>query len=162
MVLCKYKDFFCGVFFASATWTLFIILYFDSISFKEKQKDSGSRLRLVARYERPKLEHRPQDQNSSFVVNSSDPGFIHNERDFEFRQEGYKKYAFNALISERIGDFRDIPDTRHALWVLFPLFIHLFVFHLWKYLSMNNLAKLKSHAGARHRRGFWHCQQQQL
>ncbi|CAG0878993.1 unnamed protein product [Darwinula stevensoni] len=111
----KYKDFFCGVFFASATWTLLIILYFDSVSFKEKQKNSGSRLRLVARYERPKLELGPQNQNSPFIVNTSDPGFIHNERDFEFRQEGYKKYAFNALISERIGEFRDIPDTRHVL-----------------------------------------------
>ena len=25
----------------------------------------------------------------------------------------YREYAYNALVSRRIGDFRDIPDTRH-------------------------------------------------
>ena len=28
---------------------------------------------------------------------------------------GYKLYAFNQLISDRIGYHRDIPDTRHRL-----------------------------------------------
>ncbi len=30
---------------------------------------------------------------------------------------GYRLYAFNQLISDRIGNHRDIPDTRHRLYV---------------------------------------------
>ncbi|KAK2723231.1 polypeptide N-acetylgalactosaminyltransferase 11-like [Artemia franciscana] len=42
-------------------------------------------------------------------------GLINSEADRKYREEGFKKYAFNTLISKRIGDFRPIPDTRHKL-----------------------------------------------
>uniref|UniRef100_T1JRC9 Polypeptide N-acetylgalactosaminyltransferase n=1 Tax=Tetranychus urticae TaxID=32264 RepID=T1JRC9_TETUR len=40
---------------------------------------------------------------------------LNSEADRELKKEGLKKYAFNSLISDKIGEFRDIPDTRHQL-----------------------------------------------
>ncbi|XP_053213335.1 polypeptide N-acetylgalactosaminyltransferase 35A-like [Panonychus citri] len=42
-------------------------------------------------------------------------GIVRNENDLRLKKEGLKKYAFNALISDKIGDHRNIPDTRHSL-----------------------------------------------
>lgn len=42
-------------------------------------------------------------------------GMIYNEADREKRKEGFKKYSFNVLISDRIGPHRNIPDTRFPL-----------------------------------------------
>lgn len=40
-------------------------------------------------------------------------GLIRTLEDKKIRDEGYKKHAFNSLISERLGYHRQIPDTRH-------------------------------------------------
>lgn len=40
-------------------------------------------------------------------------GLIKTLEDKKLREEGYRKHAFNALVSERIGYHREIPDTRH-------------------------------------------------
>ncbi|CAL8087086.1 unnamed protein product [Orchesella dallaii] len=40
-------------------------------------------------------------------------GLIRTIQDKKVREQGYKKHAFNALISERLGFQREIPDTRH-------------------------------------------------
>jgi len=42
-------------------------------------------------------------------------GLIKNKYDLEKRDEGYTKYSFNLLVSDRIGFHRKIPDTRHQL-----------------------------------------------
>lgn len=42
-------------------------------------------------------------------------GFVKNSEDLQIRNEGYTKYAFNALASRNIGIYREIPDTRHKL-----------------------------------------------
>ena len=40
-------------------------------------------------------------------------GMVKDKNDETIRDEGYSKYAFNDLISRRIGNLRTIPDTRH-------------------------------------------------
>nr|XP_012148376.1 PREDICTED: polypeptide N-acetylgalactosaminyltransferase 35A [Megachile rotundata] len=42
-------------------------------------------------------------------------GMIKNLDDQRKREEGYKNYAFNVLISDNIGLDRKLPDTRHKL-----------------------------------------------
>jgi len=41
-------------------------------------------------------------------------GLIRNEEDVERREMGYSQHAFNELVSERIGFFREVPDTRDS------------------------------------------------
>ncbi|XP_037957316.1 polypeptide N-acetylgalactosaminyltransferase 35A [Teleopsis dalmanni] len=42
-------------------------------------------------------------------------GVIRNKHDKYIRDIGYKHYAFNAFISNQIGTYRDVPDTRHKV-----------------------------------------------
>ncbi|KYN22322.1 PREDICTED: polypeptide N-acetylgalactosaminyltransferase 35A-like [Trachymyrmex cornetzi] len=42
-------------------------------------------------------------------------GMVKNLEDQRKRDEGYKDYAFNILISDNLGVRRNIPDTRHKL-----------------------------------------------
>ena len=50
----------------------------------------------------------------NYIYNVDDSvGYVDTEEDIAKRQEGYDKYAFNLLVSERIGYSRVIPDTRN-------------------------------------------------
>ncbi|RWS29312.1 polypeptide N-acetylgalactosaminyltransferase 11-like protein, partial [Leptotrombidium deliense] len=40
---------------------------------------------------------------------------IHNVDELKIKKEGFKRHAFNVLVSERIGFKRNIVDTRHPL-----------------------------------------------
>lgn len=42
-------------------------------------------------------------------------GMVRNLEDQQKRDEGYKNYSFNILVSDNIGLYRDIPDTRNEL-----------------------------------------------
>lgn len=42
-------------------------------------------------------------------------GVVRNKQDKYVRDIGYKHHAFNALVSNNIGLFRDVPDTRHKV-----------------------------------------------
>ncbi|XP_022125136.2 polypeptide N-acetylgalactosaminyltransferase 35A isoform X1 [Pieris rapae] len=42
-------------------------------------------------------------------------GLIRNAEDVRIREKGYNLHAFNTLISQRIGNHRQLPDTRHKL-----------------------------------------------
>lgn len=51
-------------------------------------------------------------------VQITDPpefGIIKNFEDQFVRDDGYNQHAFNCLVSNQIGVFREIPDTRHRL-----------------------------------------------
>ncbi len=45
----------------------------------------------------------------------NDLGAAHNAQDLEVREEGYRRFAFNSLVSRRLGLRREqgLPDTRH-------------------------------------------------
>lgn len=70
------------------------------------------------------------DWNSKTLTNSSSSisqldheqstlnlGKINNEADHHVKFEGDKRFAFNLLVSNRIGFYRPIPDTRHKFCV---------------------------------------------
>lgn len=42
-------------------------------------------------------------------------GIIKSVEDQLTRDQGYKLHAFNILVSNHIGSFREIPDTRHKV-----------------------------------------------
>lgn len=42
-------------------------------------------------------------------------GMIRNPVDQQKRDDGYKRYAFNVLVSDNLSLHREIPDTRHRL-----------------------------------------------
>ncbi|XP_049884954.1 polypeptide N-acetylgalactosaminyltransferase 35A [Pectinophora gossypiella] len=42
-------------------------------------------------------------------------GLIRNAEDVRIRDKGYSMHAFNTLISQRIGNYRGLPDTRNKL-----------------------------------------------
>lgn len=42
-------------------------------------------------------------------------GMVRNEEDRLLRDSGYKRHAFNILVSNHIGLERPLPDTRHKL-----------------------------------------------
>ncbi|XP_037035328.1 polypeptide N-acetylgalactosaminyltransferase 35A [Bradysia coprophila] len=48
-------------------------------------------------------------------VGDDEFGMVRNEEEKFLRDIGYKRHAFNTLVSSKIGLFRDIPDTRHKL-----------------------------------------------
>ncbi|KAH8378087.1 hypothetical protein KR093_009122, partial [Drosophila rubida] len=47
-------------------------------------------------------------------------GVVRNKQDKYIRDIGYKHHAFNALVSNNIGLYRDIPDTRHKVCQMEP------------------------------------------
>lgn len=42
-------------------------------------------------------------------------GMVRNIQEQRKREEGYKNFAFNTLVSDKLGLHRNIPDTRHKL-----------------------------------------------
>ena len=63
---------------------------------------------------KPKLITRPpkvDDQSGKVLWN--DLGAARSAADVAVRDEGYKTFAFNTLVSNRIGTKRHLPDTRH-------------------------------------------------
>ncbi|KAL4705705.1 hypothetical protein ACJJTC_018778 [Scirpophaga incertulas] len=42
-------------------------------------------------------------------------GLIRNAEDVRAREKGYNLYAFNTLVSQRIGNHRGLPDTRNKM-----------------------------------------------
>lgn len=51
------------------------------------------------------------------VTIKQDPqfGLVRDVKDQFTRDNGYKTHAFNVLVSQQIGNFREIPDTRHKM-----------------------------------------------
>ena len=50
------------------------------------------------------------DPNAQLMI-----GRIKDKIDEDIRDDGYREYAFNDLISRRLGHHRAIPDTRHEM-----------------------------------------------
>lgn len=49
-------------------------------------------------------------------IDLDDLGIIKTDDDMVIRDKGYKDHGFNALVSLRLGNYRDtLPDTRHKL-----------------------------------------------
>ncbi|XP_055637765.1 polypeptide N-acetylgalactosaminyltransferase 35A [Toxorhynchites rutilus septentrionalis] len=63
-----------------------------------------------------KISHKLMDELKPIVPNGTDEfGMVRNSEEQFIRDVGYRKHAFNVLVSNKIGSFRYIPDTRHKL-----------------------------------------------
>ena len=69
---------------------------------------------------KPKLKQPiKSNANSNKIDNddlwASELGAAKNEQELRIREEGYNTYAFNTLVSLRLGLSRKLPDTRHKV-----------------------------------------------
>ena len=62
---------------------------------------------------KPKLNRGQPELDKNGDVFWDDLGAAKSNKDIEIREEGYRLFAFNSLVSSRIGFKRDVPDTRH-------------------------------------------------
>nr|XP_049705578.1 polypeptide N-acetylgalactosaminyltransferase 35A isoform X2 [Helicoverpa armigera] len=131
------NSFLWGILFASATWSISLYLYWllnmsalegknlllDNA--KAEEKYSGN----IWKYQKSKSEY----QNKMLLKEkyarhlglkmTAQPdngldnqfGLIRNAEDVRIRDDGYTLYAFNTLVSQRIGNHRGLPDTRNKL-----------------------------------------------
>lgn len=51
------------------------------------------------------------------ILISDEFGMVQNAEEQYLRDIGYKRHAFNVLVSSKIGLIRDVPDTRNKLYV---------------------------------------------
>ena len=80
-------------------------------------KNSQSVLRQLKSKVRVINAHGPYKEPSNRIDELQDPdsnlGLIKTIQEKKEREEGFKKHAFNTLISSRLSYHRNIPDTRH-------------------------------------------------
>ncbi|XP_040155703.1 polypeptide N-acetylgalactosaminyltransferase 35A [Anopheles arabiensis] len=80
--------------------------------FKEKYA------RFMNEKEKRRISHRLIDELQPMLIqpNGTDEfGMVQNSEEQFIRDIGYRKHAFNVLVSNKLGPFRPIPDTRHKL-----------------------------------------------
>ncbi len=80
--------------------------YKNSLSLRERLKPK------LAKPFSPHPSALDQGQKKGSVL-WDDVGAAHNAHDVKIRDEGYKLFAFNTLVSSRLSLDREIPDTRH-------------------------------------------------
>lgn len=90
-------------------------------SFSNKEKPANDWLSDKLKYYSEKkkvflkkeLESKLPTSEVSKISDLDQYALIKSPEDVKIREEGYSQHAFNCLISQRIGNHRDIPDTRH-------------------------------------------------
>ncbi|XP_008543065.1 polypeptide N-acetylgalactosaminyltransferase 35A [Microplitis demolitor] len=141
MISTRYASFISGIIIASITWAFSLYLY----SKLTQNSNVVNPTMLVSEYTIPleesvfkqKIIHSIGDgrvgikRNSDKLIQQLQPvpiksaigleygldelGLVRNIEDQKKRDDGYKKYAFNGLVSDNIGINRLIPDTRNKL-----------------------------------------------
>lgn len=76
-----------------------------------------SKVRMVRENDYFESENdREKERNNGGWKDIKQPiGLVKSREDLEKRDEGYAKFSFNLLVSDRIGYHRSIPDTRNKL-----------------------------------------------
>ncbi|CAH1789835.1 unnamed protein product [Owenia fusiformis] len=119
-----YRYFCYGSMFASISWLIMIMAYFHydfhDWSPSKYIPDEG----FSRRGGHPKFQPRnreiihydiDEDAPKTEEDKKAEIGIIRDPKDQRIRSEGYHQYAFNQLISDRIGFHRDVPDTRNPI-----------------------------------------------
>ncbi|XP_050423898.1 polypeptide N-acetylgalactosaminyltransferase 35A-like isoform X2 [Adelges cooleyi] len=111
-----YKFFVFGCLFTSFTWSLSLFMYWK-INSNPDNYPQKQILRQENTYEYMKKQKSKYLKNyNTNIFDLKGLGVVKTDNDILIRDKGYKNHGFNALVSLRLGDFRDpIPDTRHKL-----------------------------------------------
>ena len=92
-------------------WMLLNVVSFMYLGSSDKYLTKG--------YGRHLQNDSPSDDfEREMIAQEKDPstlGLIRNKEDQRIRENGYEKHAFNELVSNRLGFYREIQDTRHEL-----------------------------------------------
>lgn len=83
-------------------------LYLEKVQRYRKEK----KFRKISQHLIDQLKPRIDDAAADF---SDQFGMVRNADEQYLRDIGYKRHAFNILVSQNLGFIRDIPDTRHKL-----------------------------------------------
>lgn len=78
-------------------------------------KSSYIKSRMRKEKEKRKISQKLIDELTPVLKQDPEYGLIRNAEDQLIRDNGYKTHAFNVLVSNQIGNSREIPDTRHKM-----------------------------------------------
>lgn len=128
-----YKPFLLGILITSLLWGT--VLYFfipvdthralDGVEAREPQHkhtpqqkqelsnflDESKSFSNVAKISGSYIKSKHNNNIEHDII--EDLGLIRSEEDKRIREEGYRKHAFNVLVSSRLDHHRAIPDSRH-------------------------------------------------
>jgi polypeptide N-acetylgalactosaminyltransferase len=87
---------------------------------QKDDKDSGKSSYIKNRFRKEKYKRKLsrkliEELRPITIKQDSNFGLIKNVEDQFIRDNGYKTHAFNVLVSQQIGNYREIPDTRHKV-----------------------------------------------
>lgn len=83
----------------------------DDLAVKVKYKLKDEPVNRVSPMTRSPVTNKTTSIDPS---NFFELGFVNNRDEERLRERGFKNYAFNLLVSNRLGYKRDIPDTRNS------------------------------------------------
>ncbi len=143
---CLYK----GFVLASICWTSIIIIYVVHITNIDNKNEDDAKRNIFRVY-----MTKTTTNNSYTIKNLPEPmpdfdldtlAIIRSDADVKLRDDGYRRYAFNLLISDRIGERREISDTRHHLFVVFILkAIFIYIYQMSGDRLSITIAKIEHH-----------------
>ena len=129
----SFKPFFLGILFTSILWGCVLYYYItlyptNSATFKHSEPflKFPSNPHYSSVIEKDKNTTDSVHTSSSSLVNTSkrksiqnqletNLGLVRNSVDKKIREDGYSQHAFNVLVSSRLDNHREIPDSRHKL-----------------------------------------------
>lgn len=83
---------------------------------KDEGKLSYFKMKLKKEKAKRKISRKLVEELQPVTVKQLEEfGIIKSVDDQYTRDNGYKTHAFNVLVSNHIGSYRDIPDTRHKM-----------------------------------------------
>ena len=113
MQRCSFKKYLIYLLTVFLIGTIFIYISLVEVSTYHDNVDLPEQNDVDHDKEIRKEQIRKLFERNDIYSEDDSVGYINTEEDIAKRQKGYDKYAFNLLVSDRIGYDRIIPDTRN-------------------------------------------------